>query len=454
MTSESLDRLELLEPLPLSPIESAFWRAEENLAGAYRVVIVFRLEGRIETSLLGEALRRLQHRHPKLRAMVLEDGNGSLSYHFEPPAQPIPFEIKDFDDGELPWSEETRHLLERGFPAGGPLAALTVLRSQPCARSDLLLLLHHAIADGLSAISLVHDLLTEYARGEARVLSPVLPSLPPVTVVRAKEPRGWLSRLWLLRRFMRLQRQDRRSLQTPVPQNAGVPPQSQWVHWVFSREDTLELVKRCRRKQTSLGGALIAAVCLGLTDCLRVPGGLFKCQFPLNVRDALQGPTGPVTGRDLGCFISVMNEFYEVSKNSSFWDVARHAHLTLQGFVKHGGPAFGYNMAAIATTRPFRRAATRLLNSKHRVTLLANNYGVLDISDAYGSLRPRECTLTFKNFANGPSLVAQGMIMGQQLNVGFVGDCIEEALWERLQATVRGYLSSGTHAAQRTSITP
>jgi Condensation domain len=435
-TLATTQRLESLEPLALSPIEAAFWRVEKNFAGAYRAVVLFRLDGCIQAGPLAAALRHLQYRHPKLRAMVAQADDGRLRYQFEPEPPPIPFEITDYAEHDLPWREETRRLLERGFPEAGPLAAVAILRCPTRATSDLLVMVHHAIADGLSAIMLVDDLLTEYARAEARVDLPPRPALQPVTAFRAKSSGGWLSRLWLLRRFMRLQRADRRSVRTPLPQAPGILPQSQWMHWVFSREDTHRLVRRCRKERTSLGGALVAAVCCGLMDCLPVGVGFFKCQFPLNVRESLEALAGRVTPEDLGCFVSIMNELYEVPRPPSFWSLARRAHQALQAFTRHGGPSFGYNMAAVASTGLFERAVPRLMASPHRVTLLANNYGVLNVRDAYGSLRPRECTLTFKNYEAGPSLVIQALVMGQRLNVGLVADGLDPAFWKRVHVAV------------------
>ena len=95
-------------------------------------------------------------------------------YQFDQQPPPIPLEISDYTEEKLPWREETRRLLEGGFAAGS-LAAVTVLRCPSRCCFDLLLVVHHAIADGLSAIVLVHDLLTEYARIESGA-DPAAPS--------------------------------------------------------------------------------------------------------------------------------------------------------------------------------------------------------------------------------------------------------------------------------------
>jgi Condensation domain len=426
-----------IEPLPLSPVDNLFWSVGERFGGA-RIVLILRLDGCIEADYLAPALTRLQRRHPKLRAAIVRGRDGRNRYHFDPPPPPIPFEIADYDTEETPWREETRRLLKVGFPAAGPLAGVTILRSRAHARSELLLSVHHAIADGRSALMLVDDLLTEYANAEANLDSPPRPVLPAVTADHAVASGGWRSRLWMLRRMVRLQREDRRSRLTVLPESPDIPPQSQWVHWVYSREDTLRLVRRCRKEGTSFGGAQLAAACCGLMECLTVPTGMFKCQFPFDLREELQGSPGRVTAQDLGCFLSTMNEYYEVPQRSAFWDLARRAHHDLQGFVQQGGPSLYFNLAQTGSNRLLARATPRAIQSNaRRITLLATNYGVVNVRDTYGSLRPRECTLTFKNDVIGPSLVMEALVMGQRLNIGLCAESLEPAFWDKLQTAIR-----------------
>lgn len=454
MPSQSLQTREPAEPLLLSPIEGMFWRLEQQFGGAFRVLVLFRLDGRIEADLLATALVHLQRRHPKLRAVIAEGSDGRLRYRFEHSAPPpIPFQITDYDEDDVPWREEVRRLLEIPFPPAGPLVAVTVLRSQLRACSELLLTAHHAIADGMSTIMLMNDLLTEYGRAETNSDVPPPSVLPAVTARRAKSSGGWSGRLWLLLRFMRNQREERRKRQTFLPEARGIPPQSQWAHWVLSRDDTTQLVRRCRKERVSVVGALTAAACCGLMDCLPVSEALFKCQFSFDLRQALEGAPGPVTAQDLGCFASIMNQFCEVQQPPAFWPLARYAHKSLQGFVKNGGPSFNYNMAALAGTRMFEQASPMLMaSSSKRVTLLVANYGVVNVREEYGSLRPRECTLTFKNDTTGPSLLIEALVLGQRLNIGFAADSLDPAFWERLQIAVRGHLEAAGNATETASV--
>jgi hypothetical protein len=439
MPSFTAQTPEKIQPVPLSPLEDLFWRAGKP-QDAFRVGVMVRLDGWVEAATLEAALRGLQRRHPKLRARISEGVDGRRRYEFDAPPPPIPFHITDHQGEESPWREEMRRLFQKPFAATGPVVEIGVLRNRHRSGSELLVTAHHAIADGLSAIILVHDLLTEYANAESGAPDSVRP-MAIVTEARTTASSGWRARLWLLRRYLRIQREERRARQTRLPETTGVPPQSQWVHWVFSREDTVRLVRRCRKQQASLDGVLVAATCSGLMDCLPVPTGVFKCQLPFNLRDSLEGPLGPITPHDLGNFVSVMNALYEVHPRPVFWDLARMVSRDMEGFARNGGPSFFYNLAGLTANRLFERAAPVLMTSKDiRVTLLATNYGVLNMRDAYGSLHPRECTLVFKHDGVGPSLVMETLVLQQRLNIGFAADGLEPAFWERLQASVHKHL--------------
>jgi hypothetical protein len=369
--------------------------------------------------------------------VIVQGGDGRPRYEFDRNGPPIPFTITDYDEGEPPWREETCRMLRARFPVAGPLAAITVFRSRPLGCSELILAAHHAIADGQSAMIILDDLLTEYANAEASREAAPRPALPVISAVRAIPSGGWLGRFRLIRRFFRIQRDERRLPVTILPEAQDIPPLSQWVHWVVAREDTLKLIRRCRKEQASFGGALMAAMCCGLMDCLPVPAAVFKCQLPFDVRDTLEGP---VTAEDLGCFVSVMNEFYEVPQQPAFWALARRAHQNMQAFVQQGGPSRYYNLVGTALSRRFARAASWVASSGKRTTVFFTNYGVLKIRDAYGSLRPRECTLTFDNGLDGPKLIMEALVMGQRLNVGLVADRLDPAFWNRLHVAVRRHL--------------
>src|SRR5262249_21994621 len=138
------------QPFFLSPVETAFWHAEKWVHGAFRTGGLFRLDGYIDRDLMVSALQQLQRKHPKLRAVIVQENNGRLRYDFGPAVQPIPFEIRDYDAGEAPFREEARRMLESEFQVGAPLLLVTALRNRSLNCSYLILVVHHAISDGVA----------------------------------------------------------------------------------------------------------------------------------------------------------------------------------------------------------------------------------------------------------------------------------------------------------------
>jgi hypothetical protein len=430
------DTPELVKAVPVSPLEEGFFR------GPVRVAVLVRLEGCIESELLAEALRRVQHRHPKLRAVITQDPTGHHRYEFGKNVRPIPFEVIDQDGDEATWREETRRLLQMEPPPVGPVVAVTVLRNRNRAVSHLIVCAHHGIADGRSGIVLAEHLLAEYANVQSSNQAAAAPALPLVSAPRARNSGGVLGKFRLIRRFARLQRDESRTSQTPLPTARDIPDCSQWVHWVFSREATLRLVRRCRKEQVASSGAFVAAVYCGLMDCLPVPEGLFKWHCPFSVREKLQGAAGPVTDQDLGVFVGMMRGVYRISQKPEFWKLARRTHQDIQTFVEQGGPAVSYNLSRLAINRLFTRYEPVLLpTSSKRPTLLFTNYGVLDMRNAYGTLRPQDCTLMFNgDKQTGPWLIMEALVHDQRLNIGFAGDRLDPEFWEQLHVAVRRHL--------------
>jgi hypothetical protein len=211
------------------------------------------------------------------------------------------------------------------------------------------------------------------------------------------------------------------------------------VHWVFSKEETLGLVTACRKRRVSLSGALFAAICCGLMDCLPDAEARFKCKFPIDLRAQLGSGQTNISALDLGCFVSFFQEYYVVHSRPDFWALARQLHEDLQKFVNQQGPAFIYNLSKRVTDL---RPPTHI----KRGTLLATNYGVVNLRARYGRLRPTSCTLIFKNDIVGPSLVMEALTLGLELNVGLAAFDLEPAFWDRLHEKVRGYLQRHAEA--------
>jgi NRPS condensation-like uncharacterized protein len=423
---------------------------EEHLPGSHRNAAVLRLDGFVEEAIFDAALDHVQQRHPKLRAEVVTGPDGRLRYHSNRAAPPITREIKDYEGQECSWREEGFRLLQIPVPATGPFVAITVFRNRELNKSVLIIGTHHAIADGTSSIMILDDLLTEYARIEAQSSEPARPARELVSVARAHETAGWRNRWWLLRRFMRLRLEERRGHQTLLPETPPNQRAPQWEHWCFSPEETSTLIRRCRQEKASLAGALISAAYCSLMKCLPDSEGLFRSQIPFNIRESAEGPAGKISSYDVGCFVSHMNEFHRVTKQTEFWDLARSATQSVIGFFFAGGPSLGWNLTVLAEKKMMTQAASKLMPSDYkRPTMLLTNFGNFRMGEIYGSLHARECITTFNNFRNGASLAMAALTMGGRLNVGFAGASLEPAFWSLLRDEVRRHLDAMIKPAGR-----
>lgn len=427
----------------LNPFEEGYWR------GDGRIALVCRIDGTVDEQILARVLRRLERRHPKLRAVTVSESDGYLRYEPHRQAPPLPLDVLDVEGDELPWREATRTLLDMGLPTQRPLGGVTLIRDRVRARSILIFSVHHGVADGRSGIMLLGDLLADYATLEAQPNAPQGTSFPILSEARASHAVGWRNRLRLAHRFLRLQIQEYRIPQLALPTCGDVAPLSQWVHWVLSPRETVALIRRCRKEQTSLNGVMVAATYCGLRDCLPPSGRLFKWHSAFDVRDLLMTPTGPITGSDMGVFMSAVRSLERFNERPALWDLARRFHEEMQLFERLGGPAVGFNVMRARLTQSFVKSeGTTLTARSKRPTLFATNYGVVDLHDAYGSLRPRECAPMFRGDPiAGPWLTMEALVLNQRLNLGFAADCVDPGFWTQLVAAVRRHLDDASRAS-------
>jgi hypothetical protein len=416
--------------VPLDAWDELFHSLYEGFQGAGTGTAVLKLRGRVEPEPLTAALLSLQKRHPKLRARIVGSSDGRHAFQVAATPPPIPVEFKDFDADELPWKEESTRLMNAELdPSVDSLARVVVLRGRARDRSVVLVLIHHALGDGLSGMSLVDDLLGYYSEAEGRTLAPPASLRIPISP-RAKLPGNLLKRLVMMVRIYRHRRENRRGDWTWLPRGGSVPPDRLWEHFVFSERDTKALAARCRTEKTTLYGALFAAAARGLMVSLQQPNVRFKCRVPIDVRDKLTTPSGPVTKNELGNYIAGYESIYRLDDRSDFWALARQAHRDVKRFTAAGGPSFVYNFIRLVKL-PYVPQTLR------RGTMFVTSYGVAGLRDRYGSLSLEEVAIGFRSDNVGPSLLIQGLVIQKRLNVNLSMVDVPEDFWSRAHAEIR-----------------
>ena len=294
MPRVTIDRpVELSLTRTLGPFEHLIWLVDKWTP--LRVVLVVRIEGgSVSAEDLGSALLQAQNRHPMLRTAI--HANENAEPHFVPSLTPISLRVVQRTD-QLQWLQEAEALSAIPFePDEAPLLRAALVQGE--AESELILVAHHSIGDGVSAMYLVRDLL-ESMEGHKLQALPPRPSLEECSIGQAPNSRAPIPPI------------SSRPSQTPErPQ-----PVLQTIE-IGSRE--LEhILARCRAANTTLQGALLAAVLLSLP----VRENL-QCLSPVNIRRL-----SPVGVDDFGLYISSGMASLERKAPRDFWPLACTARL-------------------------------------------------------------------------------------------------------------------------------
>ncbi|WP_263359672.1 phthiocerol/phthiodiolone dimycocerosyl transferase family protein [Acidicapsa ligni] len=135
---------------PLSGVEELFWVLDHS--NTLHFSLIGEVQGPIDADTLRKAINSVQRRHPLLTVSI--DSSFNRVPHFRRTGSPIPLRIAE----GLSWEEEVSRELRTPFdPAIGPLLRVVFM---PGAESSIVIVTsHHAIADGMSLIFVLRDLL-------------------------------------------------------------------------------------------------------------------------------------------------------------------------------------------------------------------------------------------------------------------------------------------------------
>ncbi|MEU9984067.1 amino acid adenylation domain-containing protein [Streptomyces sp. NPDC050856] len=236
------------DPFPLTPVQRAF-HAQGTLHPDVTAYAYVRqtVTGPLDPALLGRALALLAERHPMLRVRIRPGGSGPRQ-RAEPPAPmtaPPWYEVRDLRGPVEPAEDE---LCNRPFDLAAEAPVRAVLLRDGADLAHLLLVVHHAAADGFSLNVLGQELwsaYTAFARGRT-------PWLPPLRAgfadhVGAVEAERATAAFEDDRRYWRDALADRgEPLRLPwdgEPRGAPVPPLA--AHQVALRPGLTAALRRC-----------------------------------------------------------------------------------------------------------------------------------------------------------------------------------------------------------------
>lgn len=290
------------------------------------VTMVARIMGNITEEMLRNAVAKVQQRHVLLRVRVKEDHEHELWFTSEG-VQEIPIEIvprKSENDwikihaeaSKIPYEFETR-------------PAIRFILVQSPEVSELIILCHHIICDGMSLAYLVRDLMTYLGDPEREVEE--LPVPPAITLDNLPND---VSQSGL--RKMLINRMNQKWTEDSVffdIEDYQILTKAYWDNYnhkffaiELSEAETSALVVRCRKENTTVNSALTAAFSGAQSFVEGEKSYHAKIVVAANLRDRL--PNLP--GDGVGYYAGGVEVKFKYNHKRSFWENARQFHKKIQ----------------------------------------------------------------------------------------------------------------------------
>ena len=317
MASGESQRLQMHRKL--GPFEHLLWLVDQWTPRHF--VLVARVEGgSISAEDMRRALLHAQRRHPILRATILVNGGNP---ELNPSDAPIELRIVQRASGAQ-WLHEVETQLALPFERNDqPLLRVVLVQGE--AISELILVVHHSIGDGVSAMFLVRDLLE------------CLEGYP-------------LEELPLGKALEELLGSDKTSIADRPPS-----PVSQVVKRIERPQNGLlqifeigpgelsRILDRSRKEGTTFQGALLAALLLSMPEEYIV-----HCLAPINIRRII-----PQVAEDFGLYISSALATLDRNTAMDFWSLARTARAqVMQAFNPFALQAKAAAMTSVVSAKP------------------------------------------------------------------------------------------------------
>jgi NRPS condensation-like uncharacterized protein len=301
----------------VTPLERMFTRSPYAI-----VTMVARIKGNLSESLLKDAVIKVQERHPNLRVRIHEDENHNPWFTSEG-VKEIPIEIvaRESDEHWIKVHHEACKI-PFDFEERPPIRFILVQSTQI---SELIILCHHIICDGMSLAYLARDLMVHLGDPTREV--EVLPD--PVPIDRDNLPKE-VSINPIVKYF--INRISKKWTKNPIYfdhedyRNLNEAYWKKYKHEMLSIElseaQTSVLVDRCRREGVTVNTALTTAF-VGAQYLIQGDKPFYSSIIIAgSLRDRLPSPAGEA----MGYFAGGVTLKYKYNQKMSFWENARTLH--------------------------------------------------------------------------------------------------------------------------------
>jgi len=306
---------------PVTPVERFFTRCPFSI-----VTMVARIRGNVTESMVRAAVAKVRQRHPNLRVRMVEDQNGTPWLTSEGAGEiPVATVPRESDDH---WIRVVQQSCQVPFEFDvRPAIRFILVHSSDT--SELIVLCHHILCDGLSLAYLARDVMVHLgdpARGVE-----VLPD--PIPIDRDNMP-GDVAANALVRFVIRRMNQKWAAEEVVFDQedyrNLNSAYWTNYQHQVLSVElteaQTSALVERCRSNQVTANSALTGAF-VGAQTIVQGEKPHHSSIFVAgSLRDRLPRPPGEA----MGFYAGAVRPKYRYNSSRGFWDNARQFHRSVR----------------------------------------------------------------------------------------------------------------------------
>ncbi len=290
------------------------------------VTIVARIKGNVTEEMLKNTVAQVQQRHTLLRVRIAEDQE-HVPWFTSEGVQEIPIKVVargsendwikvHIEASKIPFEFETR-----------PTIRFILVQSPEI--SELIIVCHHIICDGMSLAYLARDLMVHLGDPSAEVQ--VLPDPEPMTLDNLPSkvsPPGIVKKL-----INRIRQKWAEEIVFFDQQDYEALTQAYWDtydHEIFSielsEEETSALVARCRKEGITVNSAITAAFSGALSFVEGPKPHHSKVAMGASLRDMLQHPVGEA----MGYYASGPALKLKYNHKKSFWENARKYHKRIK----------------------------------------------------------------------------------------------------------------------------
>jgi Condensation domain len=289
--------------------EHTLWLYDQ--AAPCHFAVTAKIVGELSIEQLQQTLVWVQQRHPLLRGKIALDQSG-YPWFVEDLAN-IPLRVVKRQSEEQ-WQQEVEQEIAHPFDWNqAPLIRMVLVHATDV--SELIITCHHALADGISTVYLLRDILQamglpdlqKNVLPERRPYEQLTPAFTQKLQTSVQETPVELPSLWV---------ETPTSTQSTLPENC----RPRLLSWSLSPEATSTVILRCQQEQTSVHAAICAAFLLAIyqQSDIDVQSSELKCLIPINIRQFL----APLVQEDFGYYFTQMIMTHTVTPNLSLWDLA------------------------------------------------------------------------------------------------------------------------------------